>query len=336
MAFNRKECRIGNVYLIDTIQFNMETITSVYCYSDGSKSLLMDIGTSENIDAVFNSLTRHGIALESLAGIVLSHYHFDHGGGCAELCNRMKDIKANFKIYTNSITKSLLQNSAGHLTGAGTTFGKFVGTMEHVPDEAFSIVEMDGYIPIEFTGGERVKLVHTPGHTADHCSPSVMLGGRTIFTFAGEALGTIYTSGKMLSTPTSMPPNFRYNEYISSMSKLRSINPELIGFCHFGIISGSDDINFLFNDHLAFMNRFRQGIIDAFNEKPSTSHVLAETEHLWKDRIDNDFAGIKGSESFFGNLRLALTYGVMVDLGFRQPKYESKTLKQDCEMQSME
>ncbi len=326
MAFDRKECRLGNVYLIDTLQFDMETITSVFCYSDGSKSLLMDIGTSDNIDAVFQSLARHGIALESLYGIVLSHYHFDHGGGSAELYKRMKSINKNFKIYTNSITKGNLQNSAGHLGGAKTTFGKFIGTMEPIHEDAFCIVELDGFLPVEFAGGVRVKLLHTPGHTADHCSPSVVRGDRTLFTFAGEALGTIYTNSKMLSTPTSMPPNFVYKDYISSMDKLRAMNPEMIGFCHFGIISGNEDINFVFNDHREFMERFRSEIIEAFREDPSTTHVLAKTEYLWKDRIDSEFAGIKGSELFFGNLRLALTYGVMVDLGFRKPKYESKTL----------
>jgi glyoxylase-like metal-dependent hydrolase (beta-lactamase superfamily II) len=325
MAFIRKECRLGNMYLIDTLQFNMESITSVYCYSDGVKSILMDIGTSDNIDTVFKSLVSQGIPLESLIGIVPSHYHFDHGGGSAELFSRMKDINRDFKIYTNSITMKNLQDSAGHIHGAKTTFGKFVGTMDRIPDEAFSIVEMDDFLPVEFSRGERIKLLHTPGHTPDHCSPAVISDDRTVFIFAGEAMGTIYTSGRMLSTPTSMPPNFRYDDYISSMKKIKAMNPGMMGFCHFGIISGAEDIDFVFNDHLRFMQEFRQGIIDAFNENPSTEHVLAKTGHLWKYRIDSEFAEIKGSESFFGNLRLALTYGVMVDLGFRKPKYESKT-----------
>jgi glyoxylase-like metal-dependent hydrolase (beta-lactamase superfamily II) len=325
MAFIRKECRIGNVYLIDTLQFDMKTITSVYCYSDGDKSLLMDIGTSDNIDTVLKSLVSMGVPLESLMGIVPSHYHFDHGGGSAELYSRMKGINKDFKIYTNSITKKNLQDSAGHIHGAKTTFGKFVGTMDKIPDEAFAIVELDAFLPVKFSNGERVKLLHTPGHTSDHCSPSVISGDRTVFTFAGEAMGTVYTSGRMLSTPTSMPPNFSYDDYISSMNKIKALNPEMIGFCHFGIISGAEDIDFVFNDHLRFMKEFRQGIIDAFNENPSTEYVLSKTLHLWKDRIDSEFAEIKGNEAFFGNLRLALTYGVMVDLGFRKPKYESKT-----------
>lgn len=327
MAYYREECRFGNVYHVDTLQFDMGSITSVFCYSDGQKSILMDIGTSDNIDAVFSSLERHGVAVESLAGITLSHYHFDHGGGCAELWSRMKDINPDFRIYTNSVTKNLLQNASGHLKGASTTFGKFVGTMDPVPDEAFCIVDFNSYLPVEFADGSRIKLLHTPGHTSDHCSPVVMNGNRAVFAFAGEAAGTIYTSAKMLSTPTSMPPNFRYDDYMSSMNLLREIDPELLGFCHYGIISGKDDIEFLFDDHALFMKKFREGIVSAFKENPSTGHVLAETEYLWKDRIDSTFADIKGSELFFGNLRLALTYGVMVDLGFRKPKYESKTVE---------
>lgn len=143
--------------------------------------------------------------------------------------------------------------------------------------------------------------------------------------FAGEAMGTIYTGDRMLSTPTSMPPNFKYDDYMSSMEKLRIMSPELVGLCHFGILSG-DDINIVFDDHVEFMKNFRQSIIKAFNENSSTDYVMSETEYLWKDRIDSMFDGMKGSEAFFGNLRLALTYGVMVDLGFRGPKYESKTI----------
>lgn len=326
MSFERNENRLGNVYLLDTGQFNMKSITSVFCYSDGERSLLMDIGTSENIDAVFQSLAGHGIPLETLKGITVSHYHFDHGGGCSELWKRMRHFNSDFRIYTNSITKNLLQDASGHINGARTTFGSFVGTMEPLPEDAFCIVEPDDFLPLKFAGGETVRLVYTPGHTADHCSPSVILGDRTIFTFAGEAMGTIYTGDRILTTPTSMPPNFRYDDYMSSMDKIMKMKPESVGFCHFGIVSGKEDVDFVYNEHSGFMKRFRQGIIDAFNENPSTEHVMARTEHLWKDRIDASFSEIKGSELFFGNLRLALTFGVMVDLGFRKPKYESKTI----------
>ena len=326
MALEQREGRYGNIYLIDTMQFNSNNVTSVFCYSDGEKSSLMDIGTSDSVDTVLDTLVRYGVSLEKLEGIVLSHYHFDHGGGCCELWKRMRGINKNFRIYTNSITKKNLQDADGHLNGARTTFGKFVGTMDYIPDEAFCIVELDELVPIEFADGARIKLLHTPGHTADHCSPSVIHNGRTIFTFAGEAVGTVYTDDRILSTPTSMPPNFRFNDYINSMGKIKNMKPEIIGLCHYGMITGESDINFMIDDNFNFMHKFKEEIINAFNENPSTDHVLTKTEYLWEGRTKNDSMDDEGKKVFLKNLRLALTYGVMVDLGLRKPKYESKTL----------
>ncbi|MFA5518793.1 MAG: MBL fold metallo-hydrolase [Spirochaetota bacterium] len=322
MTVIRKETSLGNLYLVDTNQFNLNKITSVFCYSDGDKALLFDIGTSHNVDHVLNSLDSRGIPPEKIIGIILSHYHFDHGGGSSELWKKMSSINSNFRIYTNSFTKELLQNSEGHIKGATTTFGPFVGTMDFIPDEAFEIVELDSFIPVEFNDGARVKLVYTPGHTSDHCSPAVYLDEKVSFLFAAEAAGTFYTYDSTHSTPTSMPPNFKYDVYMKSLEKILAIKPEAIGFCHFGIISGADEVQSYLIKHGEFMKKFREAIIKAFNENPSTSHVLESTAYLWENRFGEELLSIKGSEYFFKNLRLALTYGVMVDLGFRKPRYE--------------
>lgn len=327
MSVIREERRLGNLHIVDTGQFNLKTITSVFCWYDGEKALLMDAGTSGNTDAIFESLSRFGVPLSKLAGVVPSHYHFDHGGGCAELWKRMQRINPGFRIYTTRMTRLKLQNADSHLRGAGTTFGKFVGTMEALPDEAFVLIEADSFLPLEFTGGACVRLLHTPGHTPDHCSPAVIRDGRCVFCFAAEACGTMYTNREILTTPSSMPPNFSFCDYMRSIERVRALRAEMIGLCHFGVITGSE-IDVLFDDHVRFMKRLRDGIIEAFSENQSTSHVMKATEHLWEGRIDSDFDNIRGSELFFGNLRLALTYGLMVDLGLREPKYEERFSQQ--------
>lgn len=327
MSIIREEQRIDNLYIIDTGQFNLPSLTSVFCWYDGDKALLMDAGTSDNTDAILESFKNSGIPPEKLTGVLPSHYHFDHGGGSSALWKKMQGINPDFRIYTTSLTKRKLQDAASHLRGAATTFGQFVGTMEPAPDDAFVLLHPDSYIPLEFNDGAKIKLLHTPGHTPDHCSPAVMIGGRCVFCFAAEACGTMYTNSEILTTPSSMPPNFNYSDYVRSFEKVRSINPDMIGLCHFGVVSGSD-VNVLFEDHALFMDRLREGIIEAFREDQSTSHVMKATEHLWERRIDRGFHSMKGSELFFGNLRLALTYGIMVDLGLREPKYEERFYQQ--------
>ncbi|HRX46771.1 MAG TPA: MBL fold metallo-hydrolase [Spirochaetota bacterium] len=323
MSIIREERRIENLYIIDTGQFNLPSLTSVFCWFDGERALLMDAGTSDNTDAILQSLTGFGIPPEKLIGVLPSHYHFDHGGGSSALWHRMREINPDFRIYTTALTKRKLMDGASHLRGAATTFGQFVGTMEPPPDDAFILLEPDSFLPLEFNDGSRIKLIHTPGHTPDHCSPAVMREGRCVFCFAAEACGTMYTSRVILTTPSSMPPNFRFADYIKSFEKVRAIQPEMLGLCHFGVITG-DDIETLFDDHLSFMINLRDGIAEAFKKNPSTSQVMNATEHLWENRIDSGFHDIKGSELFFGSLRLALTYGIMVDLGLREPKYEER------------
>ena len=123
MPLIRKECRLNNLYLLETGQFDLNTITGVYCWYDGERALLMDTGTSDNIDSILEGLARFGISAVKIAGAVPSHYHFDHGGGSAELWNRMKNINSGFRIYTSALTKAKLQNATSHLRGAATTFG---------------------------------------------------------------------------------------------------------------------------------------------------------------------------------------------------------------------
>ncbi len=328
MPIIREECRIGNLYIIDTGQFNLKTLTSVFCWYDGERALLMDAGTSDNTGLILDSLIRSGIPLSKLAGVVPSHYHFDHGGGSAELWRRMQEFNTSFRIYTTLLTKYKLLNSASHLRGAGTTFGKFVGTMEPVPDDAFVILEPDSWMPVEFRDGVRIKLLHTPGHTPDHCSPSVFIGDRCVFCYAAETLGTMYTMKEILTTPSSMPPNFNYRDYRISMERVMGVSPEMIGLCHFGVISGKDDIDRYFSDHLDFMEKLRDAITAAFREDNSTAHVMSSTAHLWEGRFDMDLLNMEGSELFFRGLRLALTYGLMVDMGIREPKYEERFTQQ--------
>jgi hypothetical protein len=323
MAIIRQEAKLDDLYIIDTFQFNLPKITSVFCWFDGEKALLLDCGTSDNSKTILSKLQSYSIPLEKLVGVVPSHYHFDHGGGSFNLWKAMKEINPSFTIYTNPLTKMKLQNPESQLKGASTTFGKFVGTMEPPPDEAFTLVKPDELLPLEFKGNVKVKLVHTPGHTPDHCSPSFFCGNQCLFSFAAESCGTTYRTDIALSTASSMPPNFSYDTYMKSFEKICSLSPEIIGLCHFGLITG-EDVAFFLNDHKNFMQDLKNAIISAFKEDPSTAHVMQATEYLWRDRFGAELLGMKGSEQFFGNLRLALTYGIMVDLNLRPPKYEER------------
>ncbi|WP_371803212.1 MBL fold metallo-hydrolase [Candidatus Lokiarchaeum ossiferum] len=320
---------LKNVYLIDTMQFSIPRITSAYCYWDGEKCLLMDIGTSDNVPIVIRALKKMHIPLEKVEGIILTHYHFDHAGGSLRLWRKLVKRNPNFKIITTKKMREKLQNAEDHIIGARTTFGEFVGTMKPISpefaDQAFFEVEPDSPLPLNLKNNYVLQLLSTPGHTEGHLSPTIFQNNSPIFCFAGETVGCLYHSTKISPQPTSMPPNFNYDLTMQSLEKLRKLNPINLAFCHFGVITGSEDVNQYFEEFQEYMTSLRSTVIELYSKNPSTKFIVENTASFFSsngERVDEYYRTVPQSQKFFKNLHLALIYGLLVDLGYRKSKYE--------------
>ena len=320
-----------NLYLIDTEQFLNKRITTVFCYWDGECCYLIDIGTSDNVQTILRFLKKNNIPLSKVKGLFLSHYHFDHGGGSTKLWKLIhrKEEKSNFKIITTKETKAKLQNAESHVIGAKTTFGNFVGEMKPIPvdieENAYEIISFDKDYVISPSKNITIRLLSTPGHSNDHCSPTIFRNGVPIFCFIGEASGCLYNGSDLLSQPTSMPPNFQYEKYMNSLEKMIELNPEYMGLGHFGVISGKTDVKTYLNGHKKYMIDFRDAVVDLYKKNQSTRYIIENlNEYFFNDEkfIDEYYRNLNNHSNFLSNLRLALTYGMMVSLGFRKPKYE--------------
>ncbi len=318
------------LYLIDTYQFGTSRITSVFCYWDGQSCYLFDICTSLDVDRVLTTLRSWGITPIHMKGIIPSHYHFDHCGGCTTLWQHIHPHNPAFRIICTEKTKHLLQNGADHLIGARSTFG-VVGSMDPIPDqqinEAYDIVAPNKPLDLEICPEFSVELLSTPGHCPDHHCPILYDDGKARFGFGGEAAGTLYHGSQLISLPTSMPPHFQFDLYMASLAKLQALQLDYFGLCHFGVISGIEDINTYLTNHATFMHQFREAVIKFYHENPSTRYIITQCNQSglnFGDRVDPLFQKVAKNSSFFQNLQVALTYGILVDLGYRSPKYEQK------------
>ena len=322
-----------NLFLIDTEQFSKKRITTVFCYWDGENCYLIDIGTSDNVQTILRFLKKNDIPLQKVKGLFLSHYHFDHGGGSTKLWKTIhrKEEKSNFKIITTTETKEKLQHADSHIIGAKTTFGNFVGEMTPISieleGEAYEIISFDKDYTLSPSKNITIRLISTPGHSNDHCSPTIFRNDVPIFCFIGEASGCLYNGSELLSQPTSMPPNFQFEKYMNSLEKIIDLNPENLGLCHFGVISGKMDIKTYLIGHKKYMIDFRATVIDLYKKNHSTRFIIENLkEYFFNDDkfIDIYYRKLNDHTNFLSNLRLALTYGMMISLGFRKPKYELK------------
>jgi glyoxylase-like metal-dependent hydrolase (beta-lactamase superfamily II) len=315
-----------NIFLVDIHQMGMKHIASSFIFWDGTDCVIMDVGTSDDLLNLRRVLKKLEIPLEKIRCEVNTHYHFDHGGGSLALWNYIQKKSAdpkNFQIWASQLTHDLIQNAGPHLEGARTTFGDFVGKMDPIPEEGFRIINYDQDLPLDLQNGFSLRLLSTPGHSPDHACPTIYQDGKPYFCFTGESCGTLFHSTKLVSLPTSMPPHFNFDRYIAGVKKIQELHCDCLGFCHMGAITTKEEAETFLAEHYAYMHNWRSKIFSAYAQEPATKYIIENTTEFWQDRFDFG----DPSHWLFRNLQLALTYGMMVGLGLRKPKYEQKATK---------
>lgn len=317
-----------NNYLhhIDLKEFGTPRVLSSFIAEFDECTLFLDCGTSIEVKRVLRYAKQNNIPLSSVKYLITSHHHFDHCGGMWKLYDKIKIFNPEVKIITNTKTKILLNDYEAHLDRAKRTFGRFSGIMNPIEDDAFKIINPT----VDFTSnlktmnivekftvkGNEINLaiLNTPGHTHDHQSPVFIKNNEIDFIFFGEAAGTLYPTGELITMPTSMPVYFQYKEYMETVEKLTQLNPSSAGYGHFGAVHGKKNIATLLLDNQSLMKEFRADIIKYYKEKPETRYVVNKISQKLVDR-----AHVHGeNHPINANVMLAITYGMMMDLGYRK------------------
>jgi glyoxylase-like metal-dependent hydrolase (beta-lactamase superfamily II) len=274
----------------------------------------MDIGTSDDVKSVLEFLKANGLPLKKVEYLVPSHHHFDHFGGGWRLWSKIKKFNPQVKILTTEETKEYLQDSQEHLSRAKRTFGEGIGQMEPLPEEAYEIKETNESISIP--GLEKqFRLIPTPGHTSDHVCPAVVNNGHTEFIYLSECAGGLIHSQKLLTVPSSMPPDFDFSTYIQSLRNVLSLNPLNVGYAHAGAVRGQEAVRQVLEEHLQFSFFFRDFVKKKFIEKGRTKYVVEQfLDQEMKKRSEAH------SHELYVNYVVAVVYGQLVDLGLKKPK----------------
>jgi len=326
------------IHLVDLKEFGISHILSSFIAKFDECSVIMDSGSSLDVVKLMRYLKEKKITLEKVKFLITTHHHFDHNGGMWKLYEEIKKHNPEVKILTNEITKKLLNNYDFHLARGKRTYGDLVGEMKPVEENAFEIIKPStiftdklsslDYIKEFKADGNEVKLAifKTSGHTPDHQSIAFISNNEIEFIFYGEAVGTLYHSSKLVTTPTSMPLFFNYEKYMDSLYNLKKLKTPLkCGFAHYGVVKGKENVNFILQEHEEFMKTFRTKVIQYYKEQPETKYVFQKLIPFFKGRYDISFGK---KNQILNQIILGLVYGMMMDLGYRQPEeHELKLLK---------
>jgi hypothetical protein len=101
---------------------------------------------------------------------------------------------------------------------------------------------------------------------------------------------------------------------LSNLQKLKT--PQRLGMTHFGVIVGKKNVRYFMEEHETFLKDFRSKVIQYYDEKPETKYVVDKLAPYFVDRTDMPGAG---KENFaLNDTLLAVIYGMMLDLGYRE------------------
>ena len=319
------------MHLVDIKQFGRKRVTAIYIAEFEDGVVIIDCGTALDVKKVLRYMKKKNISLSLVKYIIASHHHFDHTGGLWMLYDIIKPHNPKVTIMSSLITMEILANlnQAPHFKHAEKTFGGLMGELRDIPRDYFKIIRSDEYFdekndfftPIDIfrTKNYSIQLsaILTPGHAPGHISIIFLKDGVVDFVYLGEAAGALSNDSKLISVPTSSAPDFNNNDYMNSLKKIIRLRPLSIGYCHFGVVSGAEDVREILNDNESIMTDFRNLIIKYYNEKPETAYVFEKIKHELIYRVNLHDQGLFEDNLAFTKLGISIIYGMMMDLGYR-------------------
>jgi glyoxylase-like metal-dependent hydrolase (beta-lactamase superfamily II) len=218
-----KQCTIS---CIDLNFLGQPGIIGVYLIQNAHGNILIESGPGSTIPALTNGLETHGIYLQDVSDIFLTHIHLDHAGGVGWLARQGIRIHVHPKGAPHLLNPEKLLASAAKIYGDSmeSLWGKFLP----VPPERLCV--MNGGDVFEISG-IAIQAIDTPGH-ADHHLSLVHDG----VCFTGDVAGIRFAGSNSIVLPTP-PPEFHLEMWRSSVNRLSDLQLTHIVPTHFGIYS---------------------------------------------------------------------------------------------------
>lgn len=197
---------------------------AIYLVSLADEAALIDCGCGEATDRLLANIEAAGVQSEDIGILLLTHCHFDHVGGAAELRRRL-----GCRTVAHQLDAAFIEAGDDEVTAA-SWYGKhltpcpidrkLVGTREHI-----------------VVGGRPIEAIHIPGHSPGSVAYVMESGGKRVV-FAQDVHGPLHES--LLSDAAA---------YQASLETLFGLEADILCEGHYGIFEGRGSVD-------AFIRRF--------------------------------------------------------------------------------
>jgi glyoxylase-like metal-dependent hydrolase (beta-lactamase superfamily II) len=211
---------MDSLRLIDLHFGGREHAIGVYLVDTDEGPALFDCGPTSSLPALETGLARHGLELEDVRHLLLSHVHLDHAGAAGPIVRAHPGLTVWVSPVgaPHLVDPSRLERSARRLYGE--TFDVLWGELAPVPETNVRIAEGN------VLGWEAFP---TPGHASHHVS--YFRDGTLL---AGDAAG-VRMPGSDYVLPVSPPPDIDVEVWHASVDAIRDRSPDRLALIHFGV-----------------------------------------------------------------------------------------------------
>jgi len=192
----------------------------VYVVETNHGLALFDCGPTSTLPALEAGLAEHGLRVEDIRHLLLSHIHLDHAGAAGPLVRRHPGLTVWVSEIgaPHLVDPSRLERSARRLYGP--SFDTLWGELAPVPQENVRIATGD------VLGWESFPTI---GHASHHVS--YFRDGTLL---AGDAAG-VRMPGASYVLPVSPPPDVDVEGWHATAAAIRARKPERLALIHFGV-----------------------------------------------------------------------------------------------------
>jgi glyoxylase-like metal-dependent hydrolase (beta-lactamase superfamily II) len=221
------------VFEIDTLMGGHPGITSGYLIRS-DRPCLVETGTALSAPQVIEALTSLGVGPADLATIVVTHIHLDHAGGVGDIAEAFPgaQVVVHERGARHLVDPTRLVASAHRVFGP--VMDELFGDLR--PTEAPRVVALGDVGTIDLGGGRSLEAFHAPGHASHHIG---LLDPDTGDLYTGDAAG-VYIPEADEVRPATPPPDFDLDLALSSMGRMRDIEPTRLLFAHYGPVTAVD------------------------------------------------------------------------------------------------
>ena len=211
--------------MFDCLIYNMKEQMALFVIENNGKTVLIDTGTSSEVDSLLDYLQNIGI--DHLDYIFSTHVHVDHIGGVKRLSTQFPEAK----IVVSKFYQKLPETKFAKKESDFAEYHEYL--VQNLKNRVIYVGEGD----IISLDDLKLEIYSAPGHTPEHIA---ILDRKNMNLFPGDSIGGHHL-GSGFSRPAAYPPYFNHESYSKTVKKLSQIdNIKSVSLAHFGVAPGLD------------------------------------------------------------------------------------------------